>query len=98
MHAGGGCIPLASAFTMALKRNVLPPRPKHHEPTVPPKPMKVIALAKNQRGLRINCDGCYVVISRDSEGTVVLVSNTSANYPLEVTLCDDSSVRVEARK
>jgi hypothetical protein len=35
--------------------------------------MKVMALATNQRGLRINCLGCFVIITRTERGTVVQV-------------------------
>lgn len=62
---------------MALKRRNLPPRPRLDRGNTPPKPMKVIALSPQQKGLRINCDGLHVIITRlPSGGTCARVVQT----------------------
>lgn len=64
----------------------------------PPKRTKVISITPRMRGIHINCNGCDVTITRDERGTIVHVTNTSENHPLEVTVNTDSAVKIEATR
>lgn len=89
---------------MSLKRRVLPPRPQPSQRTAPPARMKTIALPTKAKGLRINCDGCFVIITRTERGTIVQVER---NFGFELLTKrsfeshyqpTDTSVIVEAKR
>lgn len=54
----------------------IPKRVRERRVTLPAKPMRVMALADNARGLRVNADGVGVVIRRESGAIVVAVVTT----------------------
>lgn len=58
--------------------------------------IKAISLSKNQRGLRINVDGGYVLITRDAKGCVIWIEAT--NDVLHVDEATDKHVKIEVTK
>jgi hypothetical protein len=82
---------------MSRKPSAIPKRIRERRVTLPTKPMRVMALAANASGLRVNADGVGVVIQRsDGELFVTIVTDR----PLEVkALASPVTVHVlEARE
>lgn len=57
---------------MSLKRRILPVKRKSVA-NAPPPPMKSIRLPDHSRGMRINCPGLSVMVTRTEEGVRVEV-------------------------
>lgn len=89
---------------MSQKPSAIPPRQRPNAKIAPSTKIKVVSLPLRAKGLRVNCDGCFVVIARTEEGTVVLIERNLGHELMTKRQFDshyshvDTSVRVEAKR
>jgi hypothetical protein len=59
---------------------------RKHDRSVPELPMKLIRMPDRSRGMRINCNGCFVILVRTETGMQVIVQANQSH----VVTCGDS--------